>query len=358
MRISKIIFLSLTWIFLAHFVKPVQSSASAAALPETQTLGTSTPESAWSTEPDPLQIPLMRERSYTASPITIEQTLAPGSNYTRSVVSYLSDGYKIYALMTIPDGTKPSDGWPVIVFNHGYIAPSEYRTTERYLSYVDRIAQNGYIVFKSDYRGHGNSEGGEEVGGGYGTPDYTVDILNAIESLKEHADVNPNRIGIWGHSMGGQIALRAMVVSSDIKAGVIWAGVVAPYPTIIEAWNRSDEARTFAENGNRWVQSFSSWAQAFLNKYGSSDQNPDFWGTISPNNYLEDLSGPIQLHHSTTDARVPYTWSEILAGGLQKVKKWPYSFYAYPDDDHNISTNFETAMQRTITFFDQNVKRN
>src|SRR5450759_1223676 len=101
----------------------------------------------------------MRQKSYPGSAITFEQTLAPGANYNQYIVSYRSDGYKIYALMTIPKGQKPATGWPVIIFNHGYIQPDQYVTTERYVAYVDAIARSGYIVFKSDYRGHGRSEG-------------------------------------------------------------------------------------------------------------------------------------------------------------------------------------------------------
>ena len=233
----------------------VSPTAAAAAtgthtpLPVSTTLAVNTPEPSrtlkpsatvtatlWSTDPDPLQIEEMRSQTYSSSPITIEQTLSRGTGYSRYVVSYLSDGNKIYALMTIPEGEKPDTGWPTILFNHGYIAPEQYVTTERYVAYVDMIARNGYIVFKSDYRSHGNSEGEPVYGGGYGNPGYTDDILNAIEALKLHKDVDPQRFGIWGHSMGGQISLRAMVVSDEIKAGVIWGGVVAPYPDIIERW--------------------------------------------------------------------------------------------------------------------------
>ena len=183
----------------------------------------------------------MRQQSYPGSEIVIEQTLAPGSNYSRYVVSYLSDGYKIYALMTVPDGPAPATGWPAIIFNHGYIPPAQYRTTERYVAYLDAIARNGYIVFKSDYRGHGNSEGPPE--GAYGYPGYTDDVLNALASVKAYEDADPNRIGMWGHSLGGQLTLRAMVVAQDIKAGVIWGGVVAPYPNVSRATPTSSGPR-------------------------------------------------------------------------------------------------------------------
>ena len=155
------------------------------AVPQTPTPApappTATPEPTAtfpSQDPYPLQIEVMRQQSYPGSEIVIEQTLAPGSNYSRYVVSYLSDGYKIYALMTVPDGPEPATGWPTIIFNHGYIPPAQYRTTERYVAYQDAIARSGYIVFKSDYRGHGSSQGPPE--GAYGYPGYTDDVLNTL----------------------------------------------------------------------------------------------------------------------------------------------------------------------------------
>ena len=93
---------------------------------------------------DPLTIDWMRQQEYPGSEITFEESLEPGSNYDRYLASYLSEGSKIYALLTVPTGEKPSDGWPVIVFNHGYIPPGQYRTTERYVDYVDALARNGY----------------------------------------------------------------------------------------------------------------------------------------------------------------------------------------------------------------------
>jgi dienelactone hydrolase len=322
--------------------------------------------SPWSTDPHPLQIEEMRQRSHPDSPIIVEQTLASGANFNQYVVSYQSEGYKIYALMTVPNGEKPDTGWPVIIFNHGYIAPSEYRTTERYVAYVNAIAQHGYIVFKPDFRGHGSSDGAEVEGGGYGTPGYTDDILNTIASLKAYEDADPDRIGMWGHSMGGQVTLRAMVVSKDIKAGVIWGGVVAPYPDIIARWDYTKNPRLFPglvvseltsarSSSSNWLQNFSDWVKEFSTKYGEPEQNPDFWVTISPNSYLADLSGPLQLHHSTTDEMVPLAWSETLAGELQAAAI-PYEFYTYPGDNHNISENFGVAMQRTLAFFDAYVK--
>ncbi len=186
----------------------------------------------------PLSIERMREQEYPGSDLIVEEVLAPGTNYNRSIVSYQSEGNKILALLTVPQGEMPESGWPVIVFNHGYIPPEIYRTTERYIAYVDGFARNGYMVLRPDYRGHGFSEG--EARGSYSTPDYTIDVLNAVASVKQHPEADSERMGMWGHSMGGHITLRNMVTTDDIKAGVIWAGVVASYPDLIFNWHRSD----------------------------------------------------------------------------------------------------------------------
>ena len=292
----------------------------------------------------PLQIDTMRARDYPGSDIVIEAVLDPGSNYSRYYVSYLSDGLKIYALMTVPNSEKPPTGWPVIIFNHGYIPPSVYRTTERYIAYVDQIASSGYIVLKSDYRGHDRSEGTPR--GGYTQPDYTIDVLNAVASIKRYPDADPNRIGMWGHSMGGYITLRSMVISQDIKVGVIWGGVVAPYPDLFTRWNPG--ARLTNPSPSTWVGSL-------LQAYGTTETNAGFWNSISANGYLRDLDRPIQLHHSTTDEEVPVEFSQMLYDEMLEANQ-VVELYIYEGDNHNISHNFSLAMQRSVEFFDRYLK--
>lgn len=299
-------------------------------------------------EPHPLQIAWLRAREYPGSDFVVERNLEPGSNYSRQVVSYRSDGLKIYALLTIPNGERPPTGWPVVVFNHGYIPPAQYRTTERYIAYTDAFSRNGYIVVRSDYRGHGSSEG--RASGGYGSPDYTVDVLNALASIKRHPDADPNRIAMWGHSMGGHITLRAMVVDKDIKAGDIWAGVVASYTDRMAEWRRREAANPSPPTDTR-----RRWRTELADNFGTPEENPAFWASLSPNSYLSELSGPIQLQHGTADSSVPYAYSEKLFADLQAIG-WPSALFTYPGDNHNLSANLSQALQRSVAFFDQHVK--
>ena len=298
----------------------------------------------------PLMIERMRLVDYPGSEITFEQTLEPGVNYDRYIISYESEGNTIYALFTVPWGIPPASGWPVILFNHGWIDPEIYRTTERYIDYVDAIARSGYIVLRSDYRGHGSSEG--EAINAYRSPGYTADVLNALAAVKTFEDADPQRIGMWGHSMGGFITLRSMVISDEIKAGVIWGGVVVSYPDLFSRWRRSDpNGNTATPNPTREARRRRSW----FNIYGSPEENPEFWAAMSSNSFLKDISGPLQLHHGTADDSVPYEFSEILAAEMEAAGK-PVELYLYDGDNHNLVISFWTAMNRSIEFFDRYVK--
>lgn len=292
----------------------------------------------------PMSIVAMRRGTYPGSDIILDEKLGAGSNYQRYYVYYRSQGLKIYALLTVPDGDMPQDGWPAIVFNHGYIPPDQYRTTEKYIAYVDKLASSGYVVFRIDYRGHGHSEG--DAQGAYGDPGYEVDVLNAVASLKRHPQVNPNKIGMWGHSMGGYLTLRAMVISHDIKVGVIWAGVVPPYSDILYNWPEGPSIPP--ANSRKWMD---DWP----NQFGSPTDNPVFWNSISANSYLRDLSGPIQLHYGTNDEDVPPEFSETLAREIRAVDG-TVEINSYPGDNHNLSNYFNLAMERTLEFFDDVLK--
>lgn len=293
----------------------------------------------------PLMISELRKQHFPGSDPKIEQTLPSTPTYDQQIVSYQSQGLKIFALLTLPRGEKPTGGWPVIVFNHGYIPPEEYQTTERYASYVDGFARNGFIVFKPDYRGHGSSEGKPE--GAYFSPAYTVDVLNALSSIKKFPQANPNRIGMWGHSLGGHLTLRSMVVSPDIKAGVIWAGVVGSYQDMFERWFPSSRWRP----SDRELTSRRVTRDLTIRQYGSPSANPKFWNAISPINFVKSISGPLQLHHGTSDETVPPFFSQNLKEALE-IEGKTVELYLYQEGDHNLSgASFGVAMQRSVEFF-------
>jgi dipeptidyl aminopeptidase/acylaminoacyl peptidase len=291
-----------------------------------------------------MSIPAAREKAYPGSALTVRQTLRAGGNYSRQVVSYQSEGLRINALLTVPNGTPPKGGWPAVVFNHGYVPPNVYRTTERYVAYQDAFARAGFVTLKSDYRGHGSSQG--EALGGYYAPGYTDDVMNALTSLKKDPRVNAARIGMWGHSMGGFLSLRAMVLDRSVKAGVIWAGVVGDYDQLMNEWRSPTPASI--------PRSVLNLRKTAVAKYGTPTANPEFWNKLSATSYLRDLGGPVQLHIGTADEDVPVAFHTSLAARLKAAGK-PVQSYVYPGDNHNLSRNLNTALARSMAFFKANL---
>ena len=292
---------------------------------------------------DDLTIPALLEREIEGSEITFERTLANGFNYYQHIVSYISEGNKIYGLLTIPFGNVPEGGFKAIVFNHGYIPPSTYRTTERYVAYVDALARNGFVVFKIDMRGHGDSEG--EPSGSYFSPAYTIDAISALKSLQTLDFVDPDGIGMWGHSMAGNLVMRAMLIEPAIKAGVIWAGAVYSYDDFaIYAISDPSFTRTERSPGARR-------SRELFEAYGRPNTEVAFWRAVSLTENIAHLQSPLQIHHAADDDVVNIGYSLGLAAVLQENDK-VYEFHQYEGGGHNISSPyFEAAMQRTIAFF-------
>jgi len=304
-----------------------------------------------------MSVPYLRSRTYASTLGDLKEYQEEGA-YTSYLTSYTSDGLKIKGLLTIPK-EDPSTAltlrsgkiiniagkkYPAIVFVHGYIPPDQYETTQRYVAYVDYLARNGFVVFKIDLRGHGDSEG--KAGGGYFGSDYVVDTLNAYSAL-QHADfVNTNAIGLWGHSMAGNIVLRSLVTKPEIPAAVIWAGAVYSYTDQVK-YGLHDTSYHPPSLVNRQNSSRASLFQ----KIGSPSATSPIWKLIAPTNYLSDLKGAIEIHHAEDDDVVNIGYSRDLISLLDKTNV-PHEFYTYPTGGHNIQgESFDLAMQRTVAFF-------
>lgn len=294
-----------------------------------------------------LTIPHLRERPYESSLSELKQT-SNNSTYISYLTSYSSDGFRINGLLTKPVGEMPEDGWPAIVFVHGYIPPANYKTLVNYSSYVDFLARNGFVVFKIDLRGHADSEG--EAGGGYFGSDYIIDTLNARAALSSSDFVNPEKIGIWGHSMAGNITLRSMV-SSDTPAVVILAGAVYTYDDRVK-YGINDSSFS----PNQFSPGRTSKRQELFEKYGSPSAQSIFWKQVIPTNYLDDVKGAIQIHHAVDDNVVSIGYSRDLMEILGRTSI-VHELHEYKSGGHNFTgQSFTQAMQRTVDFFKNHLK--
>ena len=320
---------------------------------------TETPPALTQTEtPEPSQTPFpvgeeltiryLRELEIEGSEITFHERLANGPGYRRDLVSYQSEGNRIYGLLTVPLEDPPAGGFKAVVFNHGYIPPAQYRTTERYEAYVNYLARSGLVIFKIDYRGHGRSEG--RPSGSYFSPGYTIDAVAALKSLQTLDYVDPQGIGMWGHSMAGNLVLRAMLIEPEIQAGVIWSGAVYSYEDFVQL-GISDFSYRPPPTPEDGGEDYRRRSREIIDTYGRPDLSSAYWKEVALTEHLEHLSSPLQIHHAENDPVVNIAYSVGLAAALQEQGK-RYEFYRYEGGEHNlISPYFDQAMLRTVEFF-------
>lgn len=290
-----------------------------------------------------MTIPYLRKQPFT-SQLGEQKEFAQANIYTSYLTSYTSEGLRINALLTRPTGSMPEGGWPAIIFVHGYIPPTLYKTTQRYGDYIDFLARNGFVVLKIDLRGHGDSEGTPT--GAYYSSGYVIDTLSAYDALT-HADfVNPNKVGLWGHSMAGNIVLRSAVAKPEIKAVAIWAGAGYTYTDLLEYRINDTSYRPPLNTGTR-----SGQQRAVVERYGQFSPDDAFWKTVAPTNYLSDLRGAVALFHAKDDAVVSIEYSRNLQSLLDATSV-SHELHEYPTGGHNINgASFSKAMKSTVEFY-------
>lgn len=295
-----------------------------------------------------MTIPYLRQKTYESNLAALEK-ISENSLYKSYLTSYASEGLNINGLITIPKGETPKGGFPAIVFVHGYIPPKSYQTLSNYSSYVDYLAKNGFVVFKIDLRGHGKSEG--TPGGSYYSSDYVIDILNAYSALQATDFVNPKAIGLWGHSMAGNVVARSLAAKPDIPAVVIWAGAVYTYKDLQEYRISDNSYQAPIQDLERQRK-----RKLLFDTYGQFNENSSFWKQIPATNYLKDIKGAISLNHAVDDNVVDIKYSRNLNEILNKTSI-VHELNEYPSGGHNLTGNtFTQAMQSTVEFFRKYLK--
>jgi dipeptidyl aminopeptidase/acylaminoacyl peptidase len=283
----------------------------------------------------PWTIDYLRSRAYGGGQIEFLEVMGQNLYFTRYLIRYPSDGLNIYGFANIPNDEGPH---PIIIALHGYIDPAIYNTLDYTTLYADALATAGYIVLHPNLRGYLPSDGGENlfrVG-------MAIDVLNLIALVQAQSGgadwlrtALRDRIGLWGHSMGGGISTRVLTVSEDVKAAVLYAAM------------SGDEAKNYAaiygwSNQARGLEELNVPAEAL--------------NGISAMHYFGDITAAIGIHHGTADALVPMDWSVTTCDQLTALGK-PVDCVYYQDMPHTFyGAGNEEFIQNTIRFYDQHLK--
>lgn len=148
------------------------------------------------------------------------QTPKPPFPYSERELSLVNgaDGTRLVGTLVTPGKPGPEElvstvRHPAVIFITGSGAQDRDETVlghKPFLILADHLARNGIASFRMDDRGVGGSTGDLFQSTMY---DLASDIKTAYQGLRIQRDIDPNRIGLIGHSEGGAIA---MLVASDI----------------------------------------------------------------------------------------------------------------------------------------------
>lgn len=222
-----------------------------------------------------LSVNALRERTY-GSRITIEERVNRKS-YESFRTSYLSDGLRVYSRFDIPSSPMPPNGYPVVIFLHGWLgiegAPAldfYYSADSNYGEMIDAYVDAGFVVFTPGWRGHGTVGGVPADGiefirawdnGSYLSPVfYAIDVLNLLDSLTSVEQLNLNRVNLVAHSQGGDVALIALAVAGEgsrvktaIAAASIWSGTFPSRFTQLQTyWPMETTTEAFFSGDGNW----------------------------------------------------------------------------------------------------------
>lgn len=305
----------------------------------------------------PFTIEGLRQHHFQSGNIHIRSTLDENDSYTTYLIDYPSDGLTITGVMQIPVGAGP---FPVILLNHGFFSRSVYHSgdgTDRAAAF---LARHGYITLASDYR----SWGASDIGSSFFYSGLVIDVINLLNAIPSIPQADPNRIGMWGHSMGGGVTIKVLTVDSRINAAVLYSPVSADEADVIDRWGMGcfgDIARgeqiLGCNSSDIIPEDLPSNLQSAY-RFAASDS--DTLKRVSPIYYLDSIQIPIQIHFGTEDGKVlngtPPEWSLKLAKALRDSGK-DVELLSYEGERHSfIGQPWFVFMERTLKFFDKNVK--
>ena len=156
----------------------------------------------------------MQAREYPGGQIRIPTLLDENESFKRYAIDYTSDGLKITGTMNVPQGEGP---FPVVILLHGYFPRDLYWPGADTWQEADFFARNGYLAIAPDLR----SWGGSDTGHSFFHMGLVADTINLISSLPSLPQADPQRVTLWGHSMGGGIATKVLVIDQRPSAAVL-----------------------------------------------------------------------------------------------------------------------------------------
>jgi pimeloyl-ACP methyl ester carboxylesterase len=289
-----------------------------------------------------LDIGIAAQGQYPSAPLKVIKELGTDAGLKRQVVSFdvKVDGISEFAILEEPASSPPANGFPAIILCHGYVNPARYLSLAAYQEDMDFYAKHGFAVIKPDFRGQGLSQGHGESTSAYYSMDYNIDLMSLISALKDSKGIDKSNLNLWGHSMGAYLALRAAVMSKDIKNTILLSTPGGSLRDIYLSYvPPSDENNLPALKARSDV----------FSKYGTPAENPGFWQKASASSYLGQMVSRVQIHVGASDTIVPPQLSADLDTDLTLAHK-THQYFVYDGADHGLGPQRPLIWSRSLKF--------
>ena len=256
-------------------------------------------------------------------PLVIYQWTAPNTGAVCCVTP--ADHGLAYEDVTLTDGEISLAGWYIpsqngaaVILLHGYDA-----SRKQMLSRAVMLAEAGYGVLLYDMRGHGESSA---VMRSLGWADV-ADVQTAVSWLTQQPDIDPARIGIFGFSVGGQVALRAAAELDGLQA------VVADGPALVNG-DDTPPISGFNEHREDFAGRVVYWGIALRTGLESPPAIIDEIGRIAPRPILLIATGAENgmeyrivhyYYEHAADPKAIWQIPETGHGGGPKVRPQEYA---------------------------------
>lgn len=220
-----------------------------------------------------------------------------------------ADGQRLYYQINKPRQVADNQSHPAIVLVYG--GPRAQRVTNSWGDYFTQyLVQQGYVVFKLDNRGSGNR--GRQFETGIYRQLSTLEVADqklGVQWLAQQPYVKANRIGVFGHSYGGYMALHLI-----LRAPELFQAAVAGAPV------------------TDWALYDTHYTERYL---GTPQDNPEGYQQANVLTYAADLKKPLLIYHGMADDNVLFTHTALLSHRLQQ-SMLPFAMMAYPGKAHGI----------------------
>ncbi len=250
------------------------------------------------------------------------------SNLNFYKITYLSDGLKVKGVLIEP---KAEGKYPCIIANRGGNRDFGKWTPVSAAYFLGQMADWGYVVIASQYRGVAGGEGTEEFGG----KDLN-DVLNLTKVLEQLPKADTSRIGLQGGSRGGMMTYLAMKSSCRFKAAAVIAGGADLITSVksrpkMETGVYGQLIPNYEENKEEALKSRSAvyWADKMC------------------------ATTPLLIMHGSADWRVEPAVSIKLVSKLTEFKH-PVRFILYEGADHGLReyrSEMLAEMKRHFDFY-------